>query len=483
MKNFQFSIFNFQRWNTGQSLVEVLVAMGVFVISTTAVFFLFYGGQSLNIDGITSQEALNIANEGLEATRAIQGRNWYELEDGVHGLVFQNNEWMFGSTSVSDADGIFIRTVTISTINENTKQASTTITWQTEAGRTQEIELAAQFTKWTAPVQGCVSDPISGNWANPQVLGSVDIGSGNEGTDVAVKLPYAFVSGVSTSAAKPDLFVYNVSNPAAPTLVKSIDIGAGGINSIVILGDYLYAASGNDSKELIVFSIINPVNTAEVGSYNLTGTTDAYSVAAFASSTAIGRGSAAAYELAFLNVSNPTLPTLTSQVAINGSVKDIQATLTKLFAVGQESDEDIWVYDVSNESNPTLLGTHDIAGTTEDLSIFITENGGTTIFDGNEQNELITIGATNTAQMYVRDRINVGGDVNDITCVEGSLVFLATSNTTKEFLIVNATDPDNLVEHASLNFPQKGTGVEYVQNKVYMSVKSNDGLRIVGPGL
>jgi len=81
--------------------------------------------------------------------------------------------------------------------------------------------------------------------------------------------------------------------------------------------------------------------------------------------------------------------------------------------------------------------------------------------------------------MYVRDRVFFGGDVNDITCVGGDLAFLATSDANKEFMIVNLADPDNLVEHASLNYPALATGIDFADNKVFMAVRSNDALRII----
>jgi len=339
------------------------------------------------------------------------------------------------------------------------------------------------LTNWEGVVAGgCVSDPISGDWSNPQVVGTADIGAGNSGTDIAVRLPYVFMSGTAQSSSKPDLFVFDVSNPAIPNLVNSIDIGSSGINSIFIKGNYLYAASSNNNKELIIFNIADPPNASEIASLNLSGYANALGVTTFASTTAIGRSGSATYELAFIDVTNPASPQLMSQIATGGNVYDFYSTNKRLYFVSQESDEDIWIYNIEDPADPVFIASYDIPGTTEDISIYAQDKEGNNLLVGNIENEMTVIGATNTAQMYLRDRINVGGDVNDITCVAGNLLFLATSNSGKEFIIVDGSDPDNLVEYASLNFPQIGTGIEYVQNTVYMSVRSNDSLRIIGPG-
>jgi len=114
----------------GQSLVEILVSLGIFAIVVSAVFFLFFGGQSLSVDSSNAQIATEYASEGLEAVRSIRDRDWDELGDGSYGLVFQSGQWEFSSSE--DTKDIFTRTIFISTVDANTKQASTTVTWQTD---------------------------------------------------------------------------------------------------------------------------------------------------------------------------------------------------------------------------------------------------------------------------------------------------------------------------------------------------------------
>src|SRR3989344_210651 len=465
----------------GQSLVEILIALAIFSLTTTAAFQLFFGGQSLSIDNRNVALATDYGWEGMEALRNIRSRNWEELTDGAHSLVFQNNEWMFASSSTSESQDIFTRTVTIGTgISEDIKIATTTVTWQGDQGRLQSVVLVEQLTNWEdLAYSSCKIEQLSGNWALPVSLGSGDIGAGNSGTDVVVRLPYVYVSGTASTASKHDIFVFDVSDPNAPILKKSLDIGAGGINSIFVKGNYLYAASVNDNKELIIFNISDPVNMSEVGSYNLSGSADGIGVIAFSNTVALGRSVSATKELAFINVNNPASPTFISQTATGGDVNDFAVRDTRLFLVSEESDEDVWVFDISNSLAPVLLSTYDITGITEDLSIFFNEKKGATLLVGNEQNEIVSIGATTTAQMYVRDRVLFGGDVNDITCVGGDLAFLATADSNKEFLVVNLADPENLVEYASLNYPALATGIDFADNKVFMSVRSNDALRII----
>ncbi len=466
----------------GQSLIEILVAISIFVLSMTAAFQLMFGGQSLSVDAVNAQLSSDYIQEGTTAVRAIRDREWAELTDGNHGLVFQNNEWMFGSTSVNNTKDIFTRTVSISTINENIKIATTTVTWQVNSGRIQKIETVEQLTNWESlSYSSCRQENITGDWSHPVSLGSGDLGSGNQGTDVLAKLPYVFVSGVSSTASKPDIFSFNVSNPLSPTLADSLDIGAGGINAIYIKGNYLYAASPNDSKELVIFDISDPANITEVGSLGLSGSTDAMSVIVFENTAVIGRLSTASEEISFINVSDPALPVLIrGDLSNNGDIRDFAITGNIFYVISKQSDEDVWIYDITNTLNPIRLGYHDISGTTEDISVFVQYRGGANLLVGNIGDELIVLGATNTiSQIYTRGRISLGGDVNDIVCVVGNLAFLATANSGKEFIVVNTNNLDNITEYASLNFPQVATGIDFADNKVFMSVRSNDSLRII----
>ena len=464
--------------NEGQSLIEILIAMAIFVITSAAAFFVFFGGQSLTADSVNAQLALEYGSEGLGAARGIRGRNWEELSDGDHGLVFVSGQWQFsGSSDTKDA---FTRKINISTIDMNTKKAIATITWQTDSSRPQKIELAEELTNWANPlVGGCDSGSLSGNWAAPRILGAADIGPGNEGTDVAVKLPYVFVSATASSGSKPDLLVFNVSNPAAPLLVRQIDIGSGGISALSLKDNYLYAASANDTRELAIFNIADPPNTSEAGFLNLSGSSDAISVLVIPNSNvvAIGRKDSAPYEISFVDVSNPASPNAINQWVADGDINDFIYANRKLYAVSEDSDDDIWTFNVSNPSTPSLIGTYNLADGTEDISAGFQLPGN--LFIGNADNKFIVVGATTTNQMYLRSSFVTGGAVNDLVCVAGNLAFLATSNNNKEFIIANIANPDNIAEYGSLNLSQSATGVDFADNKVFVSVRSNESLKII----
>ncbi|MEK7122136.1 MAG: hypothetical protein AAB807_01015, partial [Patescibacteria group bacterium] len=70
------------------------------------------------------------------------------------------------------------------------------------------------------------------------------------------------------------------------------------------------------------------------------------------------------------------------------------------------------------------------------------------------------------------------GSSNDAAC-QANLVFLGTTNSNKELIIINISNPDNIKEYASMDLPQISTGAVFVDNKIFMSVRSNEALRII----
>lgn len=66
--------------------------------------------------------------------------------------------------------------------------------------------------------------------------------------------------------------------------------------------------------------------------------------------------------------------------------------------------------------------------------------------------------------------------------VSGRFAFLATEDSNEEFQVLDISNPASIPAPVSTyNFPQEATGVDFENNIIYSSVRSNDGLRIIRP--
>ncbi len=136
--------------NKGFSLVEILVAMSIFVIFVTAT-----SGALASISRNTrhvanSERATILTEEAIEATRNLRDASpaFASLPDGTYGLSTTSNQWNLSGSS--DTEGIFTRFVTISTINGSQKKVVATATWADQTSATNSVTTNTYLTDWRA---------------------------------------------------------------------------------------------------------------------------------------------------------------------------------------------------------------------------------------------------------------------------------------------------------------------------------------------
>jgi type II secretory pathway pseudopilin PulG len=115
------------RKESGQILVEVLVALGLFVVIISAVIIFFFNGQLSALSTVKTRKALDIARNGIEAVRFIRDADWVNMTDGQYGLEFVSDQWQF--TGTSDTTGEYTRVISISTYESDVKQVTSRVIW------------------------------------------------------------------------------------------------------------------------------------------------------------------------------------------------------------------------------------------------------------------------------------------------------------------------------------------------------------------
>ena len=98
----------------GVSLVEVLIAIGVFVLMMSTIGLLGMSGPTLAREGVERTQAVAIANEGIEAANELRSDGFANLVPGIHGIDLSSGKWAFSGPS--DVTDQFTRTVTVSPI-------------------------------------------------------------------------------------------------------------------------------------------------------------------------------------------------------------------------------------------------------------------------------------------------------------------------------------------------------------------------------
>lgn len=129
----------------GITLVEVILAIALFTFIGVGLFLAAWGtiqGTQVNQQ---HQQALALAEEGLEAARSIRDQGWSNLTAGTHGLTSSNGYWEWNG--ISNAIGIFTRQLTVIDLESNRKEVVSLVTF----GPNRSVSLTTRLTHFTAP--------------------------------------------------------------------------------------------------------------------------------------------------------------------------------------------------------------------------------------------------------------------------------------------------------------------------------------------
>jgi hypothetical protein len=457
----------------GQSVLEILIALAIVALSASSAVAVLFSGRSLLLDAQMENRALNLARQDFETSRATGQTNFSGLAN---------------SSSIS---GDFTRETVVESVNSYTKKVTNKVSWKTNPLRTQKVELVTLVTDWRnisppADPGDSGGGGISGDWKNPTTLGSVDLGPGNSATDLDVINKIVYMSAEAAAEEKPDFFIVDAANGQNPTIISSLNTGPS-LNAVDVSGNYAYVANRDDDAQLQIIDVSNRSNPTLVSSFDLPGVSGSGAVGQsvfYANSKVyVATKKAEGPEFHIIDVSNPLNPTALGSFEVNGAVNMIEARNNIAYIAWAGDNYELKILDVSNPASVAELSRYNAPGDSEDgKSLYVVGNKlylGRSL-GGNHENhhEFHILDVSSSTSPQNLGSKDLGADLNDLR-VRDYLAFLGTSDANKEFQVWNISDPANIALWSSFNFPQMATGVDYEDNLVYVSVRSNDALRII----
>lgn len=137
-------------FSSGQTLAEVVVAMGVVILLVTGIIA---GGTSAirtSDQGRIRSLAVKYSQESLELARELRDTDWssFQAKNGLWCLD-KNNTWSVGGAICSiNIDNTFTRSVTFTwNAASQRMEVTTTVTWQ-DGSVARTSQLTTYFTKW-----------------------------------------------------------------------------------------------------------------------------------------------------------------------------------------------------------------------------------------------------------------------------------------------------------------------------------------------
>lgn len=462
----------------GQTVIEMVIGFALLTLGISFAILLVFGSQSLMIDRENVIRARAMAKEGLNATALIKEADWDSLSSGEHGLLFSGNSWQLNGTS--DISGNLTRKVKVFSVDDNTKRVESEVSWQTDPIRNQKVTLVTLFTNWknaTPPPdsEDTGGSGISGDWTNPRTLGSLNLGPGLEPTGLDVRNKIVYMSARASNQNSPDFLIVNATNGDNPVLISSLHTGPG-LMAVDSTEGFAYAANDDVNAQLQIINTSNLASPTLTSSYKIPGVSgsDGTGLSVFytGSRVYLGLKKTTGPEFHIINVSNPTAPVLVGSYEVDDNVNDIYVAGDTAYLATDKGNAGLMVLNVSDGENIALLGQNYSSDT---KSVYYISASLVLLGPGQD---LYAANASNPANITTLGSINAGNTVNAIS-VRETLVFAGTSNSNREFQVINITNPANPTLHSFFNFPQVATGVDYEDNLVYVSVRSNDGLRII----
>lgn len=153
--------YNIKKNQQGQSLIELLVAMAVFVLVVSSIMFLTLDAHLATRQGAERTQATFLAQEGVEAVTSIKNQGWKYLSTGDHGLDESGNLWQFSGT-----DNLIDKYTRQATVEEvyrdvngdivdsggsldlDTKKIISKVNWDFSPNRPSEVAVTSYLTNW-----------------------------------------------------------------------------------------------------------------------------------------------------------------------------------------------------------------------------------------------------------------------------------------------------------------------------------------------
>lgn len=410
--------------------MEVLIVIALLSIISLGFVRWQASSQETSVFAGARARAVLLAEEGLEASRNMRDGAFNDLTLGTHGLAVSGGIWTF--SGASDTTDGFTREVTVSSVDADTKEVTSEITWNQTAYRAATLALTTYLTNWQAEKGKPI--PIIPD-------ATLDLDGPADGTELAI-----YTSGLNTyvvlgrtSSIQPELYVIDVTDPSTPSVIGSLEIGAD-VNDIAVVGTVAYLATSANAAELQVVSLATVTAPTSIGTLNLSGNTDAKTLTAAGTNLYLGRASnSGGPEVYSISIAVPALPVELSSLEVGDSIWKMTLAQSNqcVYAASGSNTKEFIVVDVTTPTAIFQTGTIDLSGTNDATAIAAFS---TYAVLGRDDGFFYTVDVTTPSSPSTLGSMDVGVKVNDLAMgVDDDYVFAGSGTVGAEVAVVDVT--------------------------------------------
>ena len=182
-------------------------------------------------------------------------------------------------------------------------------------------------------------------------------------------------------------------------------------------------------------------------------------------------------EFHIIDVTISSNPVALGSFEVGGDVNSISVSGGSAYIATSVNDGEVKILNVAAPALITQIGSYN-APDANDGKVIRAVGSKAYLGRLEEEDELDILDIANPLSILRLGSKDIDADVNGLLTRE-CLSFLGTDDSNKELQIWNTSNPANINLWASFNFPQVIASIDYESNIVYVGVRSNDALRII----
>jgi type II secretory pathway pseudopilin PulG len=504
---------------TGQSITEILVALGLLSILLPALLTGFVAAREGKPQNINRMQAALYIRETQEALRSIRENSWLDLSSVDYGSPYHTKtsagNWVLipGTETI---DEIFTREVILSQvrrdingniiteggmIDPSTIEATTTVSWllprPSSVSSTTYLSRFPGNTTWIQTLEtdfnaGELSNLVvtnnsggeielaqetggDGGWFAPILSGSYNNPGNEDGLSVYYDSGYVFL-GTANGGSNPDLTVLDVSDPENIVMTGAIDLGSD-VYDIHVVSDYAYLATSSNNGEFMVINISNKSEPAHTAQLDLGDNRDAFAIFVMGDHAYVGKDAAggANRELYIIDISNPEVPVQVGAYEVGDDVNGIYGSGNTLYLATSHNDKEFIILDITDPESPFEIGFFNTDARSDGKDIFVENNTAylTTVNAGGASPEFFIIDINSPSNTSRIGSLDIKNSANSLTVID-NFAFIGGNARNEEFVVIDISNPAEPTRYGVYAVGSDVNSMFISGNYAYLATKGND---------
>lgn len=445
--------------------MEIILCLAIVSVFVFGVFALTFSNQYMAQDSENNAFALQLARADME--EALAGG--------------------FGFTPPADyINEGFTEHLQTDWLSDYAKKITSRVSF-VSSGRPLKVELNSLVTDWQNSLgkDTCVLG-FSGDWNHPVLRGALSAGANNPATDVDVINSKAYVSANGSTQSMYDFFVADAADLDHPNIIKAINTGPG-LNSLQVVGSYVFAANSSINGQLQIIKITNPNNPTVMLNVKLMDAASGGvggSIFYASGKVYIGTPKNDGPELYVYDVSNPLSPQFLGEFEIGSGVNKIYVYGNYAYLATGDINK-FRILKIDDPGHIQEVGDFSDVGGTAQSGESVAMLGGQAVFGragglpGVHIPELYLLDINNPQSIQNLDFTDVNMSINDIF-LRGGLAFLATNKTGGEFQVYNYAN-NQLAYFSSATLTASAVALDCEGENFFLALSGNPALQIISP--